>query len=227
VRTIGGCHARSRSSARIERTSVSIELVDRDHVRDLHDPGLERLHGVPGAGHEHEQDRVGDPDDLDLALPRADRLEEDEVLAGGVEEEQRLERRLGEPAQVPARAHRPDVDAGIEEVVGEPDAVAEEGAARERARRVDRDDADGAPQPAHVANEGADQRRLADAGRAGDAERVRVARLGVELADDAVGGRVTALDESDRTRERAAVAPAHTGDELLVRPLPAAHDGPL
>ena len=85
---------------------------------------------------------VGDPDHLDLALAGADRLEEDELLAGGVEQEQRLQRRLGEPAEVAARAHRADEDAGVEEVVGEADAVAEQRALRERARRVDGDDAD-------------------------------------------------------------------------------------
>ena len=41
-----------------------------------------------------------------------------------------------------ARPHRADVDAGVQEVVGEPDAVAEQRAARERARGVDGDDAD-------------------------------------------------------------------------------------
>src|SRR5712691_1200720 len=41
-----------------------IHLVDRDHVGDLHDPGLQRLHRVAGAGHQHEQDGVGAPDDL-------------------------------------------------------------------------------------------------------------------------------------------------------------------
>ncbi len=56
--------------------------------------------------------------------------------------QQRLQRRLGEPAEVAARPHRADEDAGIEEVVGEPDPVAEQRAVRERARRVDRDDAD-------------------------------------------------------------------------------------
>ena len=57
--------------------------------------------------------------------------------------EQRLQRRLGEAAEVAARAHRADEDVGVEEVVGEPDPVAEQRALRERARRVDRDDADG------------------------------------------------------------------------------------
>ena len=81
-------------------------------------------------------------DHLDLALAGADRLEEDEVLAGRVEHEQRLQRRLREAAEVAARAHRADEDAGVEEVVGQADAVAEQRAVRERARRVDGDHAD-------------------------------------------------------------------------------------
>ena len=74
--------------------------------------------------------------------PGADRLEEDDVLAGRVEQQQRLQRRLGEPAGMTARPHRTDEDVRVEEVVGEPDAVAEQRAVRERARRVDGDDAD-------------------------------------------------------------------------------------
>ena len=121
----------------------------------------------PEPGMSTSSDRVGDADHLDLALAGADRLEEDELLAGRVEHEQRLQRRLGEPAEVAARPHRADEDAGIEEVVGEPDPVAEQRAVRERARRVDRDDADAcAPRAAHVADERRDQARLADAGRA-------------------------------------------------------------
>ena len=80
-----------------------IHLVDRDHVGNLHDPRLQRLHRVAGAGHQHEQDGVGDPDHLDLALPRADRLEQDELLAGRVQQERGLQRRLGEPAEMAAR----------------------------------------------------------------------------------------------------------------------------
>ena len=54
----------------------------------------------PEPGMSTSSDRVGDADHLDLALARADRLEEDEVLAGGVEQEHRLQRRLGEAAEV-------------------------------------------------------------------------------------------------------------------------------
>ena len=94
-----------------------IRLVDRDHVGNLHDPRLQRLHRVARARHQHEEDGVGDADHLDLALPRADGLEEHEVLARRVEEEQRLQRRLGEPAEVAARAHRANEDARVEEMI--------------------------------------------------------------------------------------------------------------
>ena len=63
-----------------------------------------------------------------------------------------LQRRLGEPAEVAARRHRADEHARVEEVVGEPDPVAEQRALGERARRVDRDDADGRPCRADVAD---------------------------------------------------------------------------
>ena len=119
-----------------------VALVHDDHVGNLHDPGLERLDRVARARHEREHGRVGEPGDLDLALAGPDRLDVDEVLAGGVEDQRGLERRLGEPAQVPAGPHRADEDLGIEEVVGEPDPVAEQRARGERAGRVDRDDAD-------------------------------------------------------------------------------------
>ena len=59
---------------------------------------------------------------------------------------------------------------------------------------------------ADVADERADQARLADAGRAGDADRVGAAGVRVELADELVGERVAVLDEGDRARERAPVA---------------------
>ena len=82
------------------------------------------------------------PDHLDLALAGADRLEEDDVLPGRVDEQERLERRLGQPAEMPAGSHRADEDVRVEKVIGKTDAVAEQRAASERARRVDGDDAD-------------------------------------------------------------------------------------
>jgi hypothetical protein len=58
----------------------------------------------PGARHEHEQDGVRDRDDLRPRSGRSDRLEEDEILAGRVEDELPPAGRLGQPAEVAARA---------------------------------------------------------------------------------------------------------------------------
>ena len=71
---------------------------------------------------------------------------------------------------MPAGPHRADEDTGVEEVVGEPDPVAEQGPLREGARGIDRDDSDREAERAHVPHERTDQRRLADAGRPGDAD---------------------------------------------------------
>ena len=149
VRTTGG-----RSDGRSERQHSAdvgqhrlraglVHLVDRDHVRDLHDPRLERLDRVARAGHQHEHHLVSDAEHLHLPLTGAHGLEEDDVLACGVEEQQALQRGLGEAARVPAGAHGADEDTGVEEVAGEPDPVAEKRPLREGARRVDGDDSDG------------------------------------------------------------------------------------
>src|SRR5919201_3926081 len=202
-----------------------VHLVDRDHVGNLHDPGFERLNRVARARHEHEQDGVGDRDHLDLALACSHGLEEDELLTRGVEDERGLQRRLGQATEVTARAHRADEDIAVEEVVGEADPVAEQRPLRERAGRVDRDHADGLPLLADVADDGADQTRLADAGRTGDADRVRAAGLRVELAHDLVGERIGVLHERDRPRKGAPVAGTDTGGERLPRELTAPRHG--
>jgi len=80
-------------------------------------------------------------------------------------------------------------------MVGEPDPVAEQGALREWTRRVDRDHADCAPLFADVSDERRDETRLADSGWAGDADCIRAAGLGIDVADEVVGERVTVLDE--------------------------------
>ena len=161
---------------------------------------------------------VRDAHHLDLALAGPDRLEEDHVAAGGVEQQQGLERRLRQASQVPAGSHRADEHARVEEVIDEADPVAEQRALRERARGVDRDDADGQVEGPHVAHERADQRRLADARRAGDPDREGRPRVRIELLDDGEGAGIAVLDERDRPGQGPAVARQHAGDELLVGP---------
>jgi hypothetical protein len=74
-------------------------------------------------------------------------------------------------------------------MVGQPDAVSEQSPAGERARRVNGNDPDGRVTLANVPDERADEARLPDAGRSGDADRVRIAGLGLELPDKLVRGR--------------------------------------
>ena len=149
------------------------------------------------------------PRDLDLALPRADGLHEHDVLARRVEQENRLQRRLGEPAEMPARPHRADVDARVEEVIGEPDAVAEERAVRERARRIDRDDADRPLALAECATSAAIRLDLPDPGRAGDADDAGPAGLRIELPDERIRER-SPSSTSEIARASARRSPART-----------------
>ena len=187
-----------------------VHLVDRDHVRDLHDPRLERLDRVARAGHQHEHHLVGDAEDLHLALTCAHGLEEDDVLACGVEEQQALQRGLGEAARVPTGAHGADEDIGVEEVAGESDPVAEKSSLREGARGVDGDDPDGEAERADMPQEGTDQRRLPDSGRPGEADRERGPGLRVELLGPAPEPPARGSRPCEIARARALPSPART-----------------
>jgi hypothetical protein len=183
-----------------------VGLVDHDHVRDLHHACLERLDRVARAGHEHEHDRVGVVDDVDLRLTDPDRLDEHVLPAGGVEQESGLQRRLRQPPERAAVGHRADEDPLIEKVLGQPDPVAEQRPMRERRGRVDREDADGSAGFARRLRERADQGGLADARRSGETHDRRLARVGIYLLDELPTLRPVVLDERDRACQRAAVA---------------------
>ena len=72
---------------------------------------------------------VGGADDVDFVLSDADRLDEDDVLAGGVEHQRGVGGRAREPAEVAARRHAADEDARVGDVRLHADAIAENGAA--------------------------------------------------------------------------------------------------
>ena len=104
-----------------------------------------RLHGldvVAEARRRDEHAHVGDLGHVDLALAGADRLDQDEVLAGGIEGVDHAYGRRRQPAQVAAAGQRAHEDAVVVERRRHADAVAEDGAAGHRARGVDGDDAD-------------------------------------------------------------------------------------
>ena len=148
---IGGRH--SSGAERLQRQvrrhrlhqavgALAVGLVDDEDVGDLHDAGLDRLHVVAGAGHEHDDRDVRRADDVHFVLADADGLDDDDVLARGVEDQRRVARRARQAAEMAARRHAADEHAGIAGVRAHADAVAEDGAAGERAGRIDGDDAD-------------------------------------------------------------------------------------
>src|SRR5439155_1496480 len=132
---------------------------------------------------------------------------------------------LGQHAAVAPGAPRPDVGPGVEEGIGEADAVAEQRAVRERAGRVDRDDPDRLLLRPDEPDQRRDQAGLPDAGRPGDTDRVRSARLRVDVPHQLVRERIAILDERDRPGQRAPVARAHGLGQALARPLPPSRHG--
>src|SRR4029078_8193962 len=128
-------------------------------------------------------------------LTGADGLQENELLARGVEHEERLQRRLRQAAEMAARAHRADEHTGVEKMVREPDPVAEQRALRARARWVDREHTARAALRASLPDQRRDETRIANAGRPADAHRVRTPRLRIDVMDEIVGQRVAVLDE--------------------------------
>ena len=148
VSSTGGSHSRARG-AQLERRAhgeraalgaFAIRLVDHEQVADLHEPGLHRLDAVARLGHQHHRRRVGGLRHLELALPDAHGLDQDAREAGRVEHVADLRGVDREPAEAAARRHRADEHARIARQLAHAHAIAEQRAAAERARRVDRHD---------------------------------------------------------------------------------------
>jgi hypothetical protein len=113
---------------------------------------------------------------------------------------------IRQAAEVSARGHGADVDAAVERVALHAHPVAEDGAAAERARRVDRDDAHGVARLAPALDDAVTEGALAAAGRARDAHHVRPARPAAHLAEQVLDGGVVVLDHADGAGEGADVA---------------------
>ena len=138
------------SSDTIRSRAVAVGLVHHEDVGDLEQARLHHLHRVARLGHQDDDDRVGEPHDVELGLPHPDRLDQHDVHAERIQQTDDVARGARQAAVAAARGEAADEDAGIEEVRLHADAVAQHGAARERARRVDRDDADAAARGAQA-----------------------------------------------------------------------------
>ncbi|MNT58337.1 hypothetical protein D3C72_1957650 [compost metagenome] len=101
-----------------------VGLVHHEDGRHLHDARLDRLHAVAQPGRLHQERRVGELGHLDLGLAHADGLDHHHLETRGVEHADGRLRGDREPAEVPARAHRADVDARVAGVRGHAHAIA-------------------------------------------------------------------------------------------------------
>ena len=86
------------------------------------------------------------------------------------------------------------------------DTVAEDGAAAERTGWIDGDDTDGLAGAAELDDQAVDERALARAGRSGNANEIRAARVSEEPPDELGSLGRLVLDETDRAGHCARVA---------------------
>src|SRR5215510_9320001 len=133
-------HELQVSDGRVDTWSVG--LVHDEHVGDLEQPCLTGLDLVSPTRVQDDDGGVGRRRHTDLGLADPDRLDDDAAETGCIEHPHRLRCRSGQSAEVPTARHRADVHAGIRLVPDHPDAITQDGAARERARRVDREHRD-------------------------------------------------------------------------------------
>src|SRR5688572_8110532 len=117
---------------------------------------------------------------------------------------------------MPPAPHRADEYARVEEMVREPYAVAQNSALRERARRIDGDNADAPVLLPVELDELGDDAALANAGRSGESDRKRVACLLVDLRDYSSRLFVLALYLGDHTRQRPPVSREQPFYEIVV-----------
>ena len=82
---------------------VTVCLVDRDDVCQLKDALLDALQLVTGTSHGKHEEGVDHLGDGDLRLSDTDRLDEYDVVPGGLHDDHGLSGGPGHTAQVPAR----------------------------------------------------------------------------------------------------------------------------
>jgi hypothetical protein len=110
---------------------------------------------------------------------------------------------------MPARGHAADEHAGVLCVRLHPQAIAEDGAAGERAGGVHGNDADGFVGLARFGGEAIDQRAFTGARRASDADEIGVSGMLKDVAHQRGRGGRLVFDERNRASHRPQVARPH------------------
>jgi len=195
----------------------TVALIDDVDVCDLHHSGLQRLDAVARLRHEHEQRRLRAAGDVELGLAHAHRFHQD---PGEPERLEQIGHFFGGGGQAAVRAprgHRADEDVRIEARRFHPDTVAQQRAARERARGIDRHDTDRESLSAVMLDQPLGERALAGARGSGDADAPRDAapELRVRMAQHPLEAVPLVLDERDRAGQRRGLVPVECLEDAL------------
>ena len=117
----------------ITSRALAIGFVDHENVRNLHQPGLQALHVVAHAGHQHHNRAIRQPHDFNFALPHAHCLDQDNILASSVQQQRCVARGLRQATQISARGHGPDENPFVARMALHADAIAQNRATGKRA----------------------------------------------------------------------------------------------
>ncbi len=192
--------------------ALSIGLVDDDDVGDFQQARLGRLYRVARTGVEDHDRRVGDRGDLDFGLPDPDRLQHDQVVGQRGEQPDRGRNRCGQSTEVTACGHRSDEHVGVVDMRGHSNPVTQQRSPAVGRRRVDGEHRDAHLTFAIRTDQGADRRRLARAGRAGDPDDPRGGHR-AERVEDFIAPRT--LDQAQQPAGRPSGSRPCRLDELV------------
>ena len=185
---------------------IAVGLIDGEHVANLHDSSFNGLNIIAHSGHQDDDCDICRLDDVNLILPDADRFNDDFIIPCGIQYRYCINGGARQSAEIAARRHAANEDAGVGCHPLHAYAVAENGAARKRARRVYGKDADALAAGAISGGQPVNQRALAGAWRSGNADDQRMAGVREERFQQRRRFSVTVFDRADGARDGPLVA---------------------
>ena len=152
---------------------------------------------------------------LDLRLTHADGFDQDAIITGCVQQQQRSGARFGQTAHPAAGGHGADEHPRVTAVFRHPHPIPQQRAAAERAGRVHGQDRDRQADLAVAGGQRRHERRFARARRAGYADQMRLACVRKSRLHDPGGVDRPVLHAADGARKGKPVSPQEAVDQLL------------
>ena len=171
-------HRRNRRRQLIR--ALPVRLIDDVEVGDFHHAGFQRLYRIPRFRRHGHDDGISHAHYPQLGLADAYRLNQDDVLAGGVQRPHHAFHDTRQPARLPSRRHAANEHAVIQVVPLHPNPVPQQRAPGERAGRVNGQDAHRQVHRSQVLSEPVNQRAFAHARRPGNPHGIALPGVGVQ-----------------------------------------------